>query len=137
MKKQFLIFTYARPILAFLVVIGCFCFLFFVSKSPIPEGNLSIVSQAQGFVLCVMGTVIGYYFGTSKDKSDQDQVARTPNTTTTQSTIQTTSPAPETVEELKHKVTDYLTTVEERTAALVRLQAMDPSFAGFTIDNLP
>ncbi|HLA51982.1 MAG TPA: hypothetical protein VK618_01680 [Flavitalea sp.] len=67
------IFKYTRGILAFIIVILTFAFLFALLAVNIPENNKDILNISVGFVLGVIGTVASYYFGTSKDKSDSDQ----------------------------------------------------------------
>lgn len=69
------LFKYTRGIIAFIAVIGAFVFLFTLVKIAVPEQNKDILQVAAGIVLGVLGTVIAYYFGNSKDKSDQDQSA--------------------------------------------------------------
>lgn len=64
---------YTRSLLAFIVVIGSFVFLFSLVYRAVPEQNKDIIQVASGFVLGVIATVSGYYFGNSKDKSDSDQ----------------------------------------------------------------
>jgi|SRR5690606_13012333 len=73
-RKNYPLFVYTRPVLAFLVVLLSFAFLFSLIFLPIPPGNISTVNLVVGFVLGVTGTVVTYYFGTSKDKSDKDQI---------------------------------------------------------------
>jgi hypothetical protein len=67
------IFKYARPVLAYLVVLLSFGFLYCLAFIKIPPDNKDTVNLCAGLVLGVLAVVIGYYFGTSKDKSDQDQ----------------------------------------------------------------
>jgi uncharacterized membrane protein len=62
-----------RSIIAFLVVILSFTFLFSLTRHEVPKGNESIINVASGLVLAALGVVIGYYFGSSKDKSDRDK----------------------------------------------------------------
>ena len=73
MKFQFPIFKYTRGVLAYVIIIGCFSYLFLIAVHAVPVENKELVSQAQGFILAILGVVAGYYFGASKDKSDQDQ----------------------------------------------------------------
>lgn len=65
-------FSY-RGVLAIIIVSGCFAFLFSLLFKKIPEGNESALNMAMGFILGVLATVAGYYFGASKDKSDQEK----------------------------------------------------------------
>jgi hypothetical protein len=70
------LFRYVRPVLAISFVTFSFGFLFTIVWKAIPPENKEIVGLAVGFVLGQLSVVGGYYFGSSKDKSDQDQ-ART------------------------------------------------------------
>lgn len=65
-------FSY-RGVLAIMIVLGCFAFLFLLLFKPIPAQNESAVNVAQGFVLGVLATVAAYYFGSSKDSSDMSK----------------------------------------------------------------
>jgi uncharacterized BrkB/YihY/UPF0761 family membrane protein len=71
-------FSY-RGVLAVLITVGCFTFLFALLYVPIPRQNESAVNVAQGFVLSVLAMVAGYYFGSSKDKSDVDKANNVSN----------------------------------------------------------
>lgn len=71
-QKFFTRFSF-RGIIAMIVVVGAFAFLFTIVYHPIPEGNKESVNLAAGFVLGVLATVISWYFGSSKEKSDQDK----------------------------------------------------------------
>lgn len=62
-----------RSIIAFLVVIFGFSFLFLLLKYKIPDGNETVLNVSTGLVLAALGGVISYYFGSSKDKSDVDK----------------------------------------------------------------
>jgi hypothetical protein len=64
-----------RGIIAMIVVVGSFAFLFTIVYHPIPEANKESVNMAMGFDLAALGIVIGWYFGSSKEKSDQDKAA--------------------------------------------------------------
>lgn len=56
----------------------------------VPEQNRDLLNIVFGLFLGKFNDVYGYYFGSSKDKSDADQAARTPNTETTTTTINKT-----------------------------------------------
>jgi membrane protease YdiL (CAAX protease family) len=84
-----IIFRYVRPLIAIAVVLLSFAFLFYICVYPVPEQNKDMIQLAAGLDLAVLGTIIAYYFGNSKDKSDQEQAARQPDTTTI---TQTTKP---------------------------------------------
>lgn len=77
-----ILFRFARPLVAILIVIFSFAFLFYICIYPVPEQNKDMIQLAAGLDLAVLGTVVAYYFGNSKDKSDQEQAARQPDTTT-------------------------------------------------------
>lgn len=77
-KQFFGKFSY-RGVLAILIVFGCFTFLFTLLFKPIPEANASAVNVAQGFVLGVLSMVAAYYFGSSKDQSDNVKAANVEN----------------------------------------------------------
>lgn len=62
-----------RSILAFLVTLFSFAFLFLLLKYKVPEGNSDVLNVAAGIVLAVLAGVTNYYFGASKDKSDTDK----------------------------------------------------------------
>ena len=63
----------ARSLIAFGVVLMSFGFLYFLLYKKIPPENKDILQIASGIVLGVLATVISYYFGSSKDKSDRDK----------------------------------------------------------------
>ena len=74
MSKFFELFAKnVRSILAILIVVGGFAFLFSLLHFKIPAGNESVLNVAAGLVLAVMGAVANYYYGSSKDKSDVDK----------------------------------------------------------------
>lgn len=62
-----------RGWLAIIIVVGGISFLFALLFVPIPEQNQNAVNVAMGFVLSIIGVVATYYFGSSKDKSDQEK----------------------------------------------------------------
>jgi hypothetical protein len=74
MSKFFELFAKnVRSLIALLVVIGGFAFLFSLLAFKIPEGNETVLNVSTGLVLAALGGVISYYFGSSKDKSDVDK----------------------------------------------------------------
>lgn len=74
MNKFFELFAKnVRSILAILITVGAFLFLFSLLGFKIPEGNAAVLNVAAGVVLGVLGTVANYYYGSSKDKSDVDK----------------------------------------------------------------
>lgn len=66
----------ARTIIAFSITLMSFGFLYFLLYKKIPAENKDIVQITAGIVLGVLATVVSYYFGSSKDKSDQDKAER-------------------------------------------------------------
>lgn len=87
MKLPPTLLRFVRPILALIVVILSFGFLFYLCVYPVPEQNKDIIQIAAGIDLGVLASVVAYYFGSSKDKSDQDQATRQPDTTTITQTL--------------------------------------------------
>lgn len=63
----------ARSIIALSIVVMSFGFIFFLLYKTIPAENKDILQISAGIVLGVLGTVASYYFGSSKDKSDQEK----------------------------------------------------------------
>lgn len=63
----------ARSIISISVVYLSFAFLFTLLMKTVPIGNETILNVAAGIVLGVLSTVCAYYFGSSKDKSDQEK----------------------------------------------------------------
>ena len=66
----------ARTIIAFSITIMSFGFLYFLLYKKIPAENKDVVQITAGIVLGVLATVVSYYFGSSKDKSDSDKADR-------------------------------------------------------------
>jgi drug/metabolite transporter (DMT)-like permease len=54
-------------ILAVIIVIGCFIMFYFMMIKEIPAANLSTVNIATGFLYGILGAVVGYYYGASKN----------------------------------------------------------------------
>lgn len=74
MSKFFELFAKnVRSIIAFMVVLLGFAFLFSLLYVPIPLSNKDAVMLCSGIVLGVVVSVAAYYFGSSKDKSDVDK----------------------------------------------------------------
>lgn len=63
----------ARSIIAISVVYLSFAFLFTLVLTTVPDGNKTLINVAAGIVLGALGAVCNYYFGSSKDKSDQEK----------------------------------------------------------------
>lgn len=70
--RHFNRFSFRGP-LAVIVVVLSFAFLFMLLWVPIPEPNKDAVMLAAGLVLAGLGVVLGWYFGSSKDKADSDK----------------------------------------------------------------
>lgn len=66
-------FRYTRHIIAMITVIGAFGFLYLLAVRAMPTENKDVLQLSAGIVLAVLTGVTGYYFGSSKDKSDQDK----------------------------------------------------------------
>lgn len=71
-----------RSLLAYTIVVLSFSFLFMLLKVQIPPANKDIIQISVGLVLAGLGGVCGYYFGSSKDKSDSDKAAAATNSVT-------------------------------------------------------
>lgn len=71
--KKFIAFVYARPLLAYIIVLCSFAFFFSLIWKAIPKENRDLVALAMGYLLARVGEITAYYFGSSKDKSDADQ----------------------------------------------------------------
>lgn len=84
-------FDNIRSVIALLVVILSYVFLFTITKTVIPPDNLPVVQTVVGLILAGLGGVIGYYFGSSKNESDKakvDAAIEAGSTTTTTTTTQ-------------------------------------------------
>lgn len=66
-------FRYTRHIIAIIIVICSFGFLYMLALKAMPIDNKDVLQLSAGMVLAVLATVSGYYYGSSKDKSDQDK----------------------------------------------------------------
>lgn len=64
-----------RSIIALIMTILSFAFLFLTAFHVIPIQNQAIVQTAMGFILSCLSGIAGYYFGSSKDKSDSEKAA--------------------------------------------------------------
>lgn len=72
------LFKNTRSVIAFLICTLSFGFLFILAMKKVPTENKDILQISCGIVLGVLASVANYYFGSSKDKSDQDK-ANNPN----------------------------------------------------------
>jgi len=74
MNKFFELFVVnIRSILAFMIVVFSFGFLFMLLVYKVPDGNAQVLNVAAGLILAVLAGVASYYYGASKDKSDVDK----------------------------------------------------------------
>jgi len=74
MKDFFEVFAKnIRSVLAFIIILLGFGFLFLIVYKGIPTENKDSVMLSSGIVLGVVVSVAAYYFGSSKDKSDVDK----------------------------------------------------------------
>lgn len=62
-----------RSILGLTVTLGSYAYLFVLLYVTVPAQNATIMNVSAGIVLAALTGVVGYYFGSSKDKSDQDK----------------------------------------------------------------
>jgi succinate-acetate transporter protein len=62
-----------RSIIALIVVIGILTYMFCLLFIAIPPGNKEIVSNNNGLISGIILSTLAYYFGASKDKTDQDK----------------------------------------------------------------
>jgi hypothetical protein len=68
-----------RTIIALSVVYLSFGFLFLLCVKTVPMANRDLLMIAAGAILAALGGVIGYYFGSTKDKSDAEKADRDPS----------------------------------------------------------
>lgn len=62
-----------RGILALTTIIGSFLFLFRLMAVAVPKENETLVNIIAGaLIIGTIGSVMGYYFGNSKQNSDKD-----------------------------------------------------------------
>lgn len=66
-------FRYTRHIIAIIIVVGSFGFLYMLALKAMPLDNKDVLQLSAGMVLAVLASVTAYYYGSSKDKSDQDK----------------------------------------------------------------
>jgi hypothetical protein len=64
---------YSRPIIAIFVTVATFGFGYLIVLTRISHENREVVMFLMGVFAAKLGDITGYYFGTSKDKSDTDQ----------------------------------------------------------------
>jgi len=60
-----------RAILAVIIILLSFLFMFMLLFVRVPDENKAIVYTASGLMLAGMGAVTSYYFGSSKNESDK------------------------------------------------------------------
>ncbi len=60
-----------RASIAVIVLLGSFAFLFRLMKYPVPAQNETLINVIAGAVIVgAIGSVLGYYFGMSKQQTD-------------------------------------------------------------------
>jgi hypothetical protein len=58
-------------ILGVLIVLGCFILMYVMLIKDIPSNNKDVVNTAVGFIMGgALAGVVGYFFGASKDRSN-------------------------------------------------------------------
>jgi len=62
------------PILATIVIGATFYLGYVLLTESVPPENRDIINVALGMILGLSGTVVGYYFGSSKSSSDKTQI---------------------------------------------------------------
>ena len=72
------IFENTRSIIAFIIVLLSFSFLFALLFVKLPSENRDILQISAGLVLAALGFVTGYYFGSSKNESDKAKMDQKP-----------------------------------------------------------
>jgi len=87
-----------RSLIAYLVVIGSFTFLFRLAEKEVPPANKDVLNTAAGLILGTLATVVGFYFGSSKNETDANNavnaVATASTITNSSTTTTTTTQAP-------------------------------------------
>ena len=63
-------------ILALVIIIATFYLGDRLLTSTIPQENRDIINVALGMILGLSGTVVGYYFGSSKSSSDKQKIIK-------------------------------------------------------------
>lgn len=61
-------------ILAFVIIIATFYLGDRLLTNTVPSENRDIVNVALGMILGLSGTVVGYYFGSSKSSNDKNGI---------------------------------------------------------------
>lgn len=59
--------------LAVLILVGNYVFLFMLLRRAMPNENRDVLMIAVGSMFGTVATVVSFYFGSSKDKSDADK----------------------------------------------------------------
>lgn len=68
-------FKYIRPIMAYSTLALTFAVIFLLFFQPVPKENNDVLYTVVGALTTLVISNNNYYFGNSKDKSDQDQSA--------------------------------------------------------------
>lgn len=98
--RRLIVRTTFKDWLAAMVMLASYIFLYLLLKMEMPDKNKEILYVAVGNMFGVVTTVIAYYFGTSKDKSDADKtynmrkLNESSNTAVDSTTVTTTETKP-------------------------------------------
>lgn len=66
--------TEIRNMLAVIITVGCFILLYLLQVKEVPAQNQQVLNIAIGFVFGGgLAGVVGYYFGSSKNESDNNK----------------------------------------------------------------
>jgi len=63
-------------VLALVIVLATFYLGSILLTTTVPSENRDIINISLGMILGLSGTVVGYYFGSSKSSSDKNSVVR-------------------------------------------------------------
>lgn len=67
------IFMYALAAIVVITIVGFTAVLYFV---PMPPDNKDLINIALGSFLAAFGTVVGYFFGSSKSSADKNELLK-------------------------------------------------------------
>lgn len=73
MKEAPVLIKYIRPLLGITYILLTIGLIYVITFMEVKPGSSQILYLAIGILLGGAQTVLNYYFGTSKDKSDQEQ----------------------------------------------------------------
>lgn len=67
----------AQNFLAYFWSVCAAIYLYFITFSPIPPENIRIADTVLGFMMtAIVGTIISYYFGSSKSSADKNELLK-------------------------------------------------------------